>query len=159
MTPNILRRELGATAAMLDLHRRVWHPEANDRHRWKVERVGNRVAVAALQQHGGRVGLASADPTEEGTQLTNEIAYTGYARVAVARSAAGWTVSGNSVVPFAAITFPPCTALTATATFFTVGASAAGAGMLLYGGAISPSIAIANGVTPQLSVATSITES
>jgi hypothetical protein len=105
------------------------------------------------------VGLASADPTEEGTQLTNEIAYTGYARVAVARSAAGWTVSGNSVVPFAAITFPPCTALTATATFFTVGASAAGAGMLLYGGAISPSIAIANGVTPQLSVATSITES
>lgn len=37
------------------------------------------------------VALHTSDPGEAGTQATNEIAYTSYARVAVARSAGGWT--------------------------------------------------------------------
>lgn len=40
------------------------------------------------------VSLHTADPGETGTAVTNETAYTNYARVAVARSSAGWTVSG-----------------------------------------------------------------
>lgn len=56
------------------------------------------------------VALHSADPGEAGTQATNEIAYTGYARIAVARSAAGWTVTGGQVSNAALVTFGLCTA-------------------------------------------------
>jgi hypothetical protein len=38
------------------------------------------------------VSLHTADPGVAGDQTTNEVAYTSYARVAVARSEAGWTV-------------------------------------------------------------------
>lgn len=38
------------------------------------------------------VSLHTDDPGAGGDQTTNECAYTSYARVAVARSAAGWTV-------------------------------------------------------------------
>lgn len=51
------------------------------------------------------VSLHSADPGEGGNQTTSEISYTGYARVAVARSAAGWTIASNQVSNTAAITF------------------------------------------------------
>ena len=51
------------------------------------------------------VGLHTADPGEAGTQATSEATYTGYARVAVARTAGGWTVAGNAFSNTAAITF------------------------------------------------------
>ena len=44
------------------------------------------------------VGLHTADPGEAGTQATSEATYTGYARVAVARSAGGWTTSSPAGV-------------------------------------------------------------
>jgi hypothetical protein len=104
------------------------------------------------------VSLHTADPGETGTQSTSEVAYTSYARVAVARSGAGWTVTANSVSPAAAINFPACTGGTATATHFGVGTDSSGTGKLLYKGTITPSIAIATGVTPQLTTATAVTE-
>lgn len=104
------------------------------------------------------VSLHTADPGEAGTQATSECAYTGYARVAIARSAAGWTVTGNSVSPAAQIEFPIATAGTETATHLGVGTAHTGAGKLLYSGAISPTIAIANGVTPRVTTGTTITE-
>lgn len=102
----------------------------------------------------------TADPTEEAAdQTASEIAYTSYARVAKARSGAGWTVSGSSVVPASAITFPAGTGGSGTMSFFGIGTDSAGsAGELLYAGAISPTIVCGNGVTPQLSTATSIIE-
>lgn len=39
------------------------------------------------------VSLHTADPGAGGDQTTNEAAYTSYARVAVARTVAGWTVA------------------------------------------------------------------
>lgn len=51
------------------------------------------------------VALHTADPGEAGNQTTSETAYTGYARVNVARTSGGWTVSGNSVSPAANIDF------------------------------------------------------
>mgnify|MGYP000650276063 CR=1 FL=1 len=42
------------------------------------------------------VSLHTGDPGEAGNQTTNECAYGSYARVAVARSGAGWTVSGTA---------------------------------------------------------------
>lgn len=105
------------------------------------------------------VSLHTADPGETGTQTTSEISYTGYARVAVARSGAGWTVTGNSVSPVAAITFGAMTAgAGGTVTHFGVGTDSSGTGKLLYKGTVTPNIAVTNGVTPQLTTATAITE-
>lgn len=104
------------------------------------------------------VSLHTADPGEAGDQSTSEIAYTSYARVAVARSGAGWAVTGNSVSPAATISFPAGTGGSGTATYFGVGTSSSGAGVLLYSGAISPTIVCGNGITPQLTTATAITE-
>lgn len=42
------------------------------------------------------VSLHTADPGEAGDQTTSEITYTSYARVAVARTSGGWTVTANS---------------------------------------------------------------
>lgn len=96
------------------------------------------------------VSLHTADPGEAGAQNTTEIAYTGYARVAVARSAGGWTVTGSAVANTAAITFGACTALSGTATHFGVGTDASGVGKLLYKGALTPNISVSAGVTPQI---------
>lgn len=104
------------------------------------------------------VSLHTADPGEAGDQTTSECTYTSYARVAVARSGAGWVVTGNSVSPAAAITFPAGTGGSGTATHFGVGRASTGAGELLYSGTVSPNIVTGNGITPQLSTATAITE-
>lgn len=107
------------------------------------------------------VSLHTADPGETGTQTTSEATYTSYARVAVARSGAGWTVSGTAptqVAPAAAITFPACTGGTNTITHFGVGTDSAGAGKLLYKGTVTPNISVSTGVTPQLTTASTITE-
>jgi len=104
------------------------------------------------------VALHTADPTAAGTQASNEITYTSYARVAVARPA-GWTVTGASVSPAATITFPAGTGGSGTAAFWSVGVASSGATKILYSGAVSPTIVTGNGVTPQLTTATVITES
>ena len=102
--------------------------------------------------------LHTSDPGEAGSQTTNEVAYTSYARVAVARSGAGFTVSTNTVALVANVTFPAGTGGSGTATHWGIGASSSGAGKLLYKGAISPSIVCGNGVTPQLTAGTVVTE-
>lgn len=105
------------------------------------------------------VGLHTSDPGEAGDQTTNEIAYTGYARVAVVRSGVGFTVSANSVSPAAAITFGAMTAgAGGTVTHWGVGASSSGAGKLLYSGTVTPNIVTSTGVTPELTTASAITE-
>lgn len=73
------------------------------------------------------MALHTADPGEAGNQSTNETSYTGYARVAVARSGAGWTVTGNAVTNAATITFGISTVGTPTITHFSVGYEISGA--------------------------------
>lgn len=96
------------------------------------------------------VSLHTADPGEAGDQTTNEATYTSYARVAVARSSAGWTVSGNAVSNTAAITFPKCTGGNNTITHFGIGTATSGAGKLLWSGALTSSLAVSNNITPQI---------
>lgn len=98
------------------------------------------------------ISLHTADPGETGDQTTSEAAYTSYARVSVARSTAGWTVSGNSVSNDAAITFPACTGGSATCTHFGVGTDASGAGNLLLVGTLDASLAVSNGITPAFAI-------
>lgn len=104
------------------------------------------------------VSLHTADPGEAGTQLTSETTYTSYARVAVARSGSGWTVTANSVSPAANVDFPACTGGTATITYAAIGTAASGAGTLLYSGAVSPNISVSTGVVPRISTSSTVTE-
>lgn len=100
------------------------------------------------------VALHTADPTDAGKQTASEASYTGYARVAVARTVAGWTVSGNQVSNTATVQFGECTAGSATVTHFSVGLLASGAGDILYSGALSASRAVSAGITPLFNPAT-----
>lgn len=95
------------------------------------------------------VSLHTADPGEAGTQATNEAAYTSYARVAVARSGSGWTVTGNTVTNAALIQFPQCTGGSETITHVGVGLATSGSTTLLYKGALSSSLAVSSGIQPQ----------
>ncbi len=104
------------------------------------------------------ISLHTADPGEAGTQATSECVYTSYARVAVARSGSGWTVTNNSVSPVADISFPAATGGTETATHFSVGVASSGAGKILYSGTVTPNVSISSGVTPRLTTATTIQE-
>ena len=104
------------------------------------------------------MSLHTADPGETGTQATNEIAYTSYARVSIARTSAAFVVTGNAVALAADVNFPAGTGGSGTATHWGIGTSASGAGTLLYKGSISPSIVCGNGVTPALTAGTIVTE-
>lgn len=95
------------------------------------------------------VGLHTASPGEAGTQLTNEATYGAYARVAVARSAAGWTVTAEVITNAGAVAFPTSTGTTNTVTHFSVGTAASGAGKVLFYGALDLSRVIVSGDTPR----------
>lgn len=95
------------------------------------------------------VALCTADPGEAATGASmNETTYTNYARVAVARSGAGWTVTANAVTNAATVTFPECGTTGATLTHFAIVTSSSGAGTVLYTGALTASRTIASGTTP-----------
>ncbi len=104
------------------------------------------------------LSLHTGDPGEAGDQTTSEVTYTSYGRVAVARSGSGFTVSGNAVSLAANASFPAGTGGSGTATHWGLGTASAGAGVLLYKGTISPSIVTGNGVTPELTAGTLVTE-
>lgn len=127
--------------------------------------IFNATAIANLADNAASspltnlfVSLHTADPGEAGNQSTNEIAYTSYARVAVARTSGGWTVTNNSVSPVANIDFPAATGGSGTVTHFGVGTSSSGAGVLYYKGTVTPNITVSSGVTPRLTTASTITE-
>jgi hypothetical protein len=103
------------------------------------------------------VAFHTADPGEAGDQTTSETTYTSYARVAVARTSGGWTVTNNSVSPAANVDAPQCTGSTATLTHFSVGTASSGTGKLLGSGTLTPNISVSTGVTPRLTTSTTIT--
>lgn len=98
------------------------------------------------------VSLHTADPTAAGSQTSSEAAYTGYARVAVARTSAGWSISSETISNAGIITFPACTGGSETETFFGVGTAASGAGILFYAGPLTASLAVSNGITPSFAI-------
>jgi hypothetical protein len=106
--------------------------------------------------------LHTADPGDTGTQGTSEANYSGYTRIAVTRSTAGFVVSTSdgTASPVAAITFPEAASTsTSTLTHCAFGAaSATTGGKIFYSGAISPNISIGSGVQPRLTTGSSITE-
>ena len=101
------------------------------------------------------VALHTADPGEGGDQTTSETVYTNYARVAVARSGAGWTVSGTAptqAANAAAVTFPTCGATGATLTYFSVGLITSGASVIVASGILTAQLIVSNGITPSFAI-------
>jgi hypothetical protein len=105
------------------------------------------------------VALHTGDPGEAGNQQSSECAFGSYARVTVARSGAGWTVSGNTATNAATISFPECTSGSETVTHVSIGTASSGTGQVLYKGALSASRSVSSGITLQFAAgALDITE-
>jgi hypothetical protein len=116
--------------------------------------------AAGTPQTNIDVALHTADPADAGAQNTSETTYTSYARVSVARTTGGWSVSGTTPTtcsPVAAITFPAGTGGSGTVTHFSTGKTGGGASAILWSGTVTPNIVVGSGVTPQLTTATAIT--
>jgi hypothetical protein len=95
------------------------------------------------------ISLHTADPGEAGNQSTSEASYTGYARVAVARTAGGWTRTVSTIANTALVQFAQCTGGSSIVTHFGIGTDSTGAGNLLLKGALTSSLSISNGIQPQ----------
>ena len=95
------------------------------------------------------ISLHTADPGEAGNQSTSETSYTSYARVAVARSGGGWTLTSQTISNTALVQFPQCTGGTSTVSYFGIGTDSSGAGNLLMSGALTSSLSVSNGIQPQ----------
>jgi hypothetical protein len=106
------------------------------------------------------VSLHTANPGATGNQQTSEAAYSGYGRVAVARTSGGWSISGETISNVAAINFPSSSSGPEVETYVGVGTTTTGnAGVLLWFGQLTASLTVNNGITPSIAVgALTITE-
>ena len=83
-------------------------------------------------------------------QTTNEATYTSYARVTVARSAAGWSAaSAGALSNLALIQFPESTGGSNVIDYVSVGIN----GTIIHYGALSASRTITSGIQPQFAIA------
>lgn len=118
-----------------------------------VANIGDATGLRGSSTAGSLyLSLHTADPGEAGDQTTSEVAYTSYARVALARDGTKWTVAsdGSGTATGVQTSFPAGTGGSGTATYFGLGTASSGAGVLLFSGAISPSIVCGDGVTPRV---------
>ena len=97
------------------------------------------------------ISLHTADPGESGDQTTNETNYTSYTRVAVNRTAGGWTRTGSTISNAATISFPTSTGGSSTITHFGIGTDSTSTGNLLMKGTLSASLLVTTGIQPQFS--------
>ena len=95
------------------------------------------------------LSLHTADAGVGNAQTTNEVAYTNYVRIPIVRTTGGWTVATNTAVNLALAQFAQCGVTGATATHVAIGTNVSGAGNVLYTGALSASLTIANLIQPQ----------
>lgn len=98
------------------------------------------------------VALYTADPGEAGSATTNEATYTSYARMAVARTGAGFTRSVSTMSNAAAVQFATCTGGSNTITHWGIVLTSSGAGTLLLSGALGSSIVVSNNVAPYFAI-------
>lgn len=120
--------------------------------------VGDAVGIRGSTTAGSHyISLHTADPGETGSQTTSEIGYTNYARQAVARSSAGFTISATAptqAANAALVSFPACGVTGGTATYFGVGSDVSGAGNLFCSAALTASLIINAGITPNFAIGT-----
>ena len=85
-------------------------------------------------------------------QTDSEAAYTGYARQAVIRTVAGWTVASGTATNDAAITFPQSSSGPETETDVGLGFALAGAGVLQIFSTLDADLIVNNLVTPEFAI-------
>jgi hypothetical protein len=123
--------------------------------------IFNAVAIPGLASPAGvsvlYVSLHNADPAGA-DQARRETLYKGYQRIGLARSEAGWKVTGNSVSPVAPVDFAECEEGADSITHWAVGIAATGAGKLLYSGPLQNGIDVKPGYIPRLKPDSTITE-
>ena len=130
-----------------------------------LDLILNAVAIANVADDAAtspltvlHVALHTADPGDAGNQTTNECAYTSYARVTVARDGTQWAIAGGVATLNNNIDFPEATGGTETATHFSLGKLASGAGEIIYSGTLTPNISITTGTIPRVASGSTITE-
>lgn len=101
------------------------------------------------------LSLHTADPGEAGSQTTSEIAYTSYARAAVARTTGGFDHSAGTITLHSLTSFTAGTGGSGTASFLGAGTASSGAGNLIASGTLTPNVVTGSGITPQCTTATS----
>tara|TARA_R110000787_G_scaffold196468_3_gene307855 strand:- start:4191 stop:4622 length:432 start_codon:yes stop_codon:yes gene_type:complete len=95
------------------------------------------------------ISLFTSSPTDAGTGT--EANYTNYARVGIARSAVGFTVSTDTATNAAIVTFPTSGGGSNVITYFGIHTALTG-GDLLRWGALTASKTIANADTPKFEI-------
>lgn len=107
------------------------------------------------------LSLHTSDPGDTGSASTNEISYTSYTRINLARSTGFDAAVAGEVYIAATASFPAGTGGSGTATHFAAAASNAspptGAQVILFSGTVTPNIVCGSGVTPQLTTSTKFT--
>ena len=98
------------------------------------------------------VALFTTATTVNDSSAGTECAYTGYARVAVVRSATGWnvTIGLGQASNAAPITFPPCSAGAETVAYFAIYTALTGGDRILWG-QLNVALPVVVGVTPEFS--------
>lgn len=122
--------------------------------------IFNATAWADIAQNDGSgpltdlyLSLHTASPGVGNNQTTNETNtanYVGYVRVAVERTTSGWDVPASGATANAALVqFAQCAGAGETLTHVAIGTASSGAGTVLYQGALTSPLAVANGIQPQ----------
>lgn len=98
------------------------------------------------------IALYTADPGETGTAVTNEATYGGYARVQVVASTGFTAASLGSSSNTGLIQFPECSSGSNTITHVAIVTTSAGAGEIIYSGALGASRSVSAGIQPQFAI-------
>lgn len=122
-----------------------------------IANVGDATGLQASSTAGSLwVRLYTDAVVVDDATIGTEAAYTGYVTggVAVARSGAGWTVSGNNASNAAAITFGACTAGSETLRYFAIWKdnSTNTDSHRLYWGQLTSDLAVSSGITPEFAI-------
>jgi hypothetical protein len=104
-----------------------------------------------------KIHLHTDDPGEAGISTLYEATYTSYNAVVVARTAGGWTVSGNTASNAALIQFPQCAGGSNVVTHVSI--SPETTTQILYSGQLNSPLTVTNLIQPQFAIgALTITE-
>lgn len=92
-----------------------------------------------------------------GNQQTSEVSYTGYARQAMARSSAAFTITGASMSFVNDVVFPVSSSGTPTVTHFALGSVVSATGKVIDSGTVTPNIVVSTSVAQTLAQGSTIT--
>ncbi len=115
----------------------------------------NQTALPVYGSSSGTVlwlALHTADPGAGGTATTNEATYGSYARVSIARTSGGFTVSGTSASNTAIVLFPTSSGTTNTITHMSLTVASSGSTQILYRAALGSSLLVTTGLTPEIPI-------